>query len=196
MKVLVGLGNPGQRYHQTRHNAGFMALDCLAQNWNVSFTKDRKFECSIGRGQRDTNDFLLVKPDTFMNLSGVAVLKLIQYFHLSVQDVLIILDDVCLQFGDLRLRSDGSAGGHNGLASVLRECQSEIFPRLRIGIAPEENREEDLVSFVLGRFSEAELSKLEKTMDFVKEIAGQFVCDGFVASKKYMNDCKSRGESY
>lgn len=161
MKCLIGLGNIGKEYEYTRHNMGFMCIDKLAQDYNISF--DKKLKKSI---YAETNikgeKVLLVKPTTFMNLSGEAVVEIINWFKLSLEDICILYDDVDLPFGKIRYRESGSAGTHNGMRNIIALVGSENIKRVRVGI---ETRTQDtpipLFDYVLGKFSKEEIEKFE-----------------------------------
>ncbi len=135
MKLIVGLGNIGEKYCFTRHNAGFMVLDKWALDNNVSFKEDKKLKSFITK--IDNN--LLIKPTTYMNLSGEAVRAVIDYYKISKDDILIIYDDISLDLGKIRFRANGSDGGHNGIKSIIQHLGSKEFDRLKIGIGPQPN---------------------------------------------------------
>lgn len=153
MKLIVGLGNPGQKYVRTRHNIGFMVIDYLSEKLGIKVDKI-KFKSLIGEGFVGTEKIVLVKPQTYMNLSGEAVLDLIQWYKAEPCDLLVIYDDMDLPLGKLRLRLKGSAGGHNGMKSIIYLIQSDSFPRLRIGIGRPKNDNVVSINHVLGRFGE------------------------------------------
>ena len=150
MKLIVGLGNPGRQYRNTRHNAGFTVLDELARRLNVAFDRS-KFESEIAQAQLGAHRLLLMKPQTFMNLSGVAVAKAARNKIDELSDLLVVVDDVNLPLGRIRFRPGGSAGGHNGIKSVIEHVGSDQFPRLRMGVGrsgpPEQLRDHVLTSF-------------------------------------------------
>ena len=133
MKIIAGLGNPGQEYSQTRHNVGFMLIDALAQRLGISVWQD-KFEAKIAAGYIGAEKVLLVKPQTYMNNSGQAIGPLLSWYKLGVQDLIVAHDDMDIPAGTLRLRRKGSAGGHNGIKSILAHVGDEDFARVRIGI--------------------------------------------------------------
>jgi len=153
VKLIVGLGNPGQKYVRTRHNIGFMVIDYLSEKLGIKVDKI-KFKSLIGEGFVGTEKIVLVKPQTYMNLSGEAVLDLIQWYKAEPCDLLVIYDDMDLPLGKLRLRLKGSAGGHNGMKSIIYLIQSDSFPRLRIGIGRPKNDNVVSINHVLGRFGE------------------------------------------
>jgi len=150
VKLIVGLGNPGRQYQNTRHNAGFTVLDELARRLNVAFDRS-KFESEIAQAQLGTHRLLLMKPQTFMNLSGVAVAKAARNKIDDISDLLVVVDDVNLPLGRIRFRTGGSAGGHNGIKSIIEHVGSDQFPRLRMGVGrsgpPEQLRDHVLTSF-------------------------------------------------
>jgi PTH1 family peptidyl-tRNA hydrolase len=157
-RLLVGLGNPGREYRETRHNVGFLVLDRLAARERAAFRVEKSWQAEVARA----GDLLLCKPLTFMNLSGQAVRPLSQFYKIEPAQVLVILDDMALPLGKLRLRANGSAGGHNGLQSVIEHFGTAAVPRLRIGIG---SAERDAVDHVLGRFALEERPALEQSLD-------------------------------
>jgi peptidyl-tRNA hydrolase, PTH1 family len=173
--VIVGLGNPGDSYTRTRHNAGFRALDVLAQEWGEGeFVRKDTFESEILEGRIVTFPILLVKPQTFMNLSGDAVRKILDFYQLDpTKQLLVLSDDIDIELGDVRLRESGSAGTHNGLKSIVDQVGEE-FPRLRIGIGPNPPTH-DLSAWVLSRFSEEEEQKLGDILKGIPQKIHDFV---------------------
>jgi PTH1 family peptidyl-tRNA hydrolase len=164
IKLLVGLGNPGARYARSRHNIGFMILERLARAHALKFTRQR-FQAEIAEGSIKNARVLLARPQTFMNLSGHAVVKLVRFYRVALTDLLVVYDDLDLPLGKLRLRSRGSAGGHHGMESIIAQLGTTDFPRLRVGIGrPNADTTADAtVDYVLGAFSETELVALEET---------------------------------
>jgi PTH1 family peptidyl-tRNA hydrolase len=161
-KVVVGLGNPGARYERTRHNIGWLVLDRLADRiGSVGRAKARDGAASV-RGRLDDDELILVKPTTYMNLSGTAVRKVLARERIPLDDLLIVVDDMALPFGRLRLRERGSAGGHNGLRSIIEELATEDFARLRLGIGAAPR---GAVEHVLGDFAHAEQRDLDVVLD-------------------------------
>lgn len=151
MYVIVGLGNPGDKYARTRHNVGFDVIDLLAEQNGISVT-ERKHKALIGKGRIAGQAVILVKPQTFMNLSGESVGDILHFYKLDpAQDLIVISDDVALDPGTLRIRKKGSAGGHNGLKNIIAHCHTEEFMRVRIGVGklPPNG---DMIAHVLGRF--------------------------------------------
>ncbi len=153
MKLIVGLGNPGRSYADTRHNVGFRVVDELARRWGLSLTQ-RKFNGVTADGRRGEQRVLLLKPTTYMNLSGRSIGEAVTFYKVALHDLLLVTDDLALPLGRLRLRARGSAGGHKGLVSTIRALGSEDFARLRVGIGSAER--EDAVNYVLGPFTPAE----------------------------------------
>lgn len=153
--LIVGLGNPGREYEKTRHNAGFRCLDLLADSLNIRVDK-LKFQGLYGQGTYNGKKIFLLKPQTYMNLSGRSVLQLSAYFGIPPQQIIVLFDDISLAPGRLRIRSDGSAGGHNGIKSIIQELGSQDFPRVKIGVGAKPNPEFDLADWVLSTFSALE----------------------------------------
>jgi PTH1 family peptidyl-tRNA hydrolase len=176
MKLIVGLGNPGLRYRSTRHNIGFMALDEIAARHRIRL-RNRACNSLCGRGRLGGEEALLVKPLTFMNLSGGAVREIGKREDAGISDMLIILDDVDLPLGAIRLRAKGSAGGHKGLRSVIAELGTEDVARLRIGVGPGE-REGALRDFVLSPFKRSERKILIESVKHAADCAEAWVADG------------------
>ncbi len=150
--LIVGLGNPGKEYERTRHNAGFRALDILANKLGCKVDK-LKFQGLYGQCTYQGKKLYLLKPQTFMNASGLSVLQLSAYFHIPPQRIVVIFDDVSLVPGRLRIRGDGSAGGHNGIKSLIKELGSQDFPRVKVGVGAKAHPEQNLADWVLSTFS-------------------------------------------
>lgn len=160
MKMIVGLGNPGKEYENTRHNLGFMLLDEFVRKYNVSFDKE-KFNSDYAMFSVNGEKYLLIKPKTYMNLSGEAVRKFYDYFNIDIEDILVIYDDLDTKTANFRLRNRGSSGGHNGIKSIIAHLSTEKFNRLKIGIDRPTNGMK-VSDYVLGRFSKEEIIELEK----------------------------------
>jgi peptidyl-tRNA hydrolase, PTH1 family len=154
LKLFVGLGNPGKEYEQTRHNAGFMVIDELAKRWNTSF-QTTKFHGMMASTVISGEKVALCKPLTYMNLSGECVRPLMDYYHIDVDDVIVIYDDLDLPPGKIRLRMKGSSGGHNGIKSLIHHLGTQEFKRIRIGIGRPANGQK-VTDYVLGRFTKEE----------------------------------------
>ena len=175
MKLIVGLGNPGKKYEGTRHNMGFMAIDLLSDQAQIDVDKE-VFHGLMGRGKIFDEDVILFKPTTFMNLSGDSIRLVQNFYKIDPEDILVICDDFNLPFLKLRLRKKGSAGGHNGLKSIIENINSEEFPRLRIGIGlPDENY--DIIDYVLSKFTKEHLDAFKKAYKTTNDIIDDFIND-------------------
>jgi PTH1 family peptidyl-tRNA hydrolase len=183
MKLIVGLGNPGREYDRTPHNAGFEVIDELARGLGVKLKGSWRFRVQSVAARVGGHEVLLVKPQGFMNRSGEAIAPLIRKKGVSLSDVLVLVDDVELPLGTLRLRAKGSAGTHNGLKSLIDRLGSMEFPRLRIGVGPVPAGR-DLVSFVLGRYHKDALAEVDAMMPRAAEAALAWVGEGI---EKTMN---------
>lgn len=176
--IVAGLGNPGKDYAATRHNAGFMALDHLAQRLNAKVNR-AKFDALCGDAGIGGRAVLLMKPQTYMNASGIAISAAAEYYKIPPEHVIVLCDDITQAPGKLRIRRSGSAGGHNGLKSIIGMLDSENFPRIRLGIGEKPSAEYDLAAWVTGKFSEADRKALASRFDDVYHalellIAGDF----------------------
>ena len=172
MYIIVGLGNPGKKYEHTRHNAGFDVLDILAEEYDIKIDKI-KHKALIGEGRIGSEKVVLVKPQTYMNLSGESVQSVFQFYKVDMDHLIVVYDDIDLDIGKLRIRKKGSAGSHNGMKSIIKCLGSQDFPRIRVGVSkPEPNR--DLADFVLSRVPKDQAddmrSGLEKAVKTVEEI--------------------------
>ena len=164
MKLVVGLGNPGRQYEQTRHNVGWMVLDRIADRAGWGGRGKERDAAIVVRGRYQDTDLVLAKPTTYMNLSGLAVRKLLAREHVPLADLLVVYDDFDLPFGKLRMREAGSAGTHNGLRSIVAEMETQKFARLRVGIG-EPSPDRDAKDHVLSRFGDAEKKDLDAILD-------------------------------
>ena len=170
--LIVGLGNPGKEYAATKHNCGFRAIDLIAQSLNCNIDKG-KFQGLYGQTTYNGAKLYLLKPQTFMNLSGRSVLQLSAYFNIPPQRIIVLFDDISLEPGRIRIRADGSAGGHNGIKSIIAELGSQDFPRGKIGVGAKPHKDADLADWVLSGFSASE----EKAMDVsLKNAAESALC--------------------
>ncbi|WP_084746325.1 aminoacyl-tRNA hydrolase [Bacillus thuringiensis] len=171
MKLIVGLGNPGREYELTRHNIGFMAIDELAKRWNISLN-EQKFKGVFGAGFVNREKVILLKPLTYMNLSGESIRPLMDYYKIDVEDFVVMYDDLDIPVGKLRLRMKGSAGGHNGVKSTISHLGTQEFQRIRMGIDRPKNGMK-VVDYVLGRFTSEEIPdvnhSIEKAADACEE---------------------------
>ena len=168
--LVVGLGNPGKEYVRTRHNCGFLAIDQLAQKLNCKIDK-AKFQGLYGCANYLGKKIYLLKSLTFMNLSGRSVLQLSAYYGIPPQRIIVLFDDISLIPGRLRIRADGSAGGHNGIKSIIAELGSQAFPRVKIGVGAKPNPEYDLANWVLSNFSPSEEKALNSALERAAEAA-------------------------
>ncbi len=168
--LIVGLGNPGREYERTRHNCGFRALDILADKLGCRIDKG-KFQGLYGQCNYSGNKLFLLKPQTFMNLSGRSVLQLSAYFSIPPQRIIVLFDDISLVPGRLRVRGDGSAGGHNGIKSIIHELGSQDFPRVKIGVGAKPTSEYDLADWVLSSFSASEVKDLAPALERAADAA-------------------------
>ena len=172
MKLIVGLGNPGKEYEKTRHNTGFMILDEYAKKNNASFQKDM---CNgkLAEFMLNGEKVFLLKPQSYMNLSGEVVASIVHFYKIEIDDILIISDDLDQEVGKVRLRTHGSCGGHNGLRNIENHLHTDHYKRLRIGIGKNSNI--DAPDYVLGKFSKEELSTIEKNMTKYLSILDDFL---------------------
>lgn len=189
MRVIIGLGNPGAYYQCTRHNMGFLVLDALARNLKVPFGAEM-FHCLLAEGRIGDTPVLLVKPQTFMNMSGKGVKKLVDYLGNDIKSILVVHDDLDLPFGTIRLKTGGGHGGHKGLISLIEYLGSADFIRVRLGISKPENREM-IESYVLQQFTEEELQKLPEILEGACDAITLTITSGaHTAMNKY--HCKQR----
>ena len=162
MKLLIGLGNIGDKYCFTRHNVGFMVVDKIALENNLPFKEDKKLKSFITKFRYNNEDVILAKPTTFMNLSGDAAIAIMNYYKIDIKDVLIIYDDLSLELGRLRFRANGSDGGHNGIKSIIKHVGTPNFDRLKVGIGPQPPIPSE--SFVLQNFSKDQSETLKEVL--------------------------------
>jgi len=173
MKLIVGLGNPGKQYEKTRHNVGFLCLDKLSDKYNLSFKFESSFNAMVSVCNVGGEKCIFVKPQTYMNLSGEAVGKILKYYKVDINDFLVIYDDMDLPLGSLRLREKGSAGGHNGIKNIIAHLSTQEFKRIRVGISGHANL--DAKDYVLGNFSKSDLATLELVFDNVVNAVTEFI---------------------
>ena len=184
--LIVGLGNPGPEYAKTRHNCGFRALDILAQKLGCKVDKG-KFEGLYGQTTYEGHKLFLLKPLTYMNLSGRSVLQLSAYFNIPPQRIVVIFDDISLDIGRLRIRSNGSAGGHNGIKSIISQLGSQDFPRVKVGIGAKPNPDFDLADWVLSAFSASEEKSLQAALERAADAALCIVSQGTMEAANRFN---------
>ena len=184
MKLIAGLGNIGDKYVFTRHNAGFMLLDSIALNSNLSFRENSRLKCLIATLKTGNEDYILIKPTTFMNLSGEAVRAVSDYYKIKPEDILVVFDDLSLELGKIRFRPNGSDGGHNGIKSVIQCMGTKEIARLKIGIGPQPSIPSEV--FVLQNFSKEELELLKTTLSKAKEGVACYYTEGMsIAQNKF-----------
>ena len=162
--LIVGLGNPGRQYETTRHNAGFLFMDMLADKLNVKINKI-KFKAVVGEAQIGGVRCLLMKPQTFMNLSGEAVKEACTFYKIPPENVIVAFDDISLPCGGLRIRRKGSAGGHNGIKSIIQHLGSDNFPRIKLGVGAKPHPDYDLADYVLSNFSKDDIPLMKQAME-------------------------------
>jgi peptidyl-tRNA hydrolase, PTH1 family len=184
MYAIVGLGNPGKKYEHTKHNIGFLTIDLLAEKFGVKVNKI-KHKALVGEGMIADQKVLLVKPQTFMNLSGQSVREIVTYYKIEMQDLIVIYDDVDIEMGRLRIRKRGSAGSHNGMKSIIYDIQKDDFPRLRVGIGGE--RKMGLANYVLGGFGKDEKNIMEKSITRAADAIECMVIKGVDAAMNEFN---------
>lgn len=175
MKWFVGLGNPGSQYERNRHNIGFMALDRMAGAWGVSWKANAKCKALVGEGNVAGSKVYLIKPQTYMNLSGESIRGFMDYFKAPLEDLVVLYDDMDTPFGSIRLRYQGSAGGHNGIKSIIQHTGTQTFNRIRLGISrPQPGF--NIADYVLSDFRKEEMKELPAVLDKTGE-AMQFTLD-------------------
>ena len=186
MFVIVGLGNPTAQYEGTRHNAGFDVIDVLAEKYNISVDA-RKCREFCGKGVIAGQKVLLVKPQTYMNLSGESVGGIVNYYKIDPEsDLLVIYDDISLDVGQLRIRKKGSAGGHNGIKSIIAHLGTTVFPRIKVGVG-EKPKNYDLADYVLGHFSKQERELMEEGYEHASDAVEQIVQGEIEAAMNVFN---------
>lgn len=187
MKLIVGLGNPGSKYELTRHNIGFIILDFFAESLSINF-KVGKGDWLEAKGRIGEEDVYLLKPLTYMNNSGVAILEFMEKTGAEIKDVLVIVDDFQIPLGTIRVRKGGSDGGHNGLSSIIYHLNSDEFPRMRAGIGRNEAlKKDDFIDFVLGNFDKEEIEIIKKLMPEYMNCIRSFITDGLTITMNTFN---------
>lgn len=176
MKVIVGLGNPGKKYEGTRHNVGFFVIDHLAKRWGVDLT-ETKFQALYGSKVIHGEKVFLLKPLTYMNLSGEALRPFLDYYKMDIGNIVVIYDDLDLPVGTIRLRLKGGHGGHNGMKSIIERLGTNHFKRVRIGIGRPEH--EPVVDYVLGKFSEEDKEQVEQAVEKAADACEYWLTNDF-----------------
>lgn len=185
MYLIAGLGNPGNQYHNTRHNIGFRVVDALAKRVGADIDTG-KHKGLIGKGMIGSEKIIFVKPLTYMNLSGECIRAVADFYKIPPENIIIIYDDISLDVGKLRIRKKGSAGGHNGIKSIIAHLGSENFPRLKFGVGDKPNGM-DLADYVLGRFSGGDESAVQEALDRACDAVECMVTEGFDSAMNKFN---------
>lgn len=184
--IVVGLGNIGSDYEMTRHNMGFMVLDNIAQNYNFGFNKD-KFQAKIVKQNIFDKNVLFMKPSTYMNNSGLAVLEAINFYKIQINKLVVVYDDITLDLGKIKIKNQGSDGGHNGIKSILQLTDQENFARIKVGISKKPNKEYKLADWVLSKFSLQEFDDLKKGIDLASKALETIIKYGVDAAMNEFN---------
>jgi len=185
--LIAGLGNPGSDYAATRHNIGFVLVERLAAKWGATWTAQKKFNARLARVERAGQNVILCQPQTFMNASGEAVGAVARFYQLPPERILAALDDADLVLGQIRLRPDGSSGGHHGLESIEQQLGTRSYPRLRLGIGRKAEDDRDITDYVLGRFTAAEQIVMNEVLDRACQQAECWLSDGIQAAMNKFN---------
>lgn len=174
VKMIVGLGNPGSKYNDTKHNIGFMAVDRIVKDLDVNFTEDKNFKAEIGSDFINGEKIYFIKPTTFMNNSGIAVKALLTYYNISIKDMIIIYDDLDMEVGKIRFRQKGSAGGHNGIKSIIAHLGTQEFDRIKVGIGRPNGRM-TVINHVQGKFDKNDEIMILNTLDKVDNAVNYYL---------------------
>jgi len=185
-RLVVGLGNPGADYANTRHNAGFLVVDEVADRWSVSLHQ-KKFKIVFGRGKIGGVESIIAKPQDYMNRSGPPVRQVADYFKIAYRDVLVIHDDIDLEFGRLKIKEKGGHGGHNGVRSIIDSLGEDAFARLRVGVGRSGN-DGNVTDHVLGRFRQSERSALKNIIGRARDAVETILCEGTKEGMNRFND--------
>lgn len=186
MYIIVGLGNPSKRYEDTRHNIGFKTIDALADKLNIKVNKI-KFKGLVGEGRIAGEKVILLKPHTFMNNSGESVVEILNFYKLKPENLLVVVDDIDIEFAQLKIKKNGSAGTHNGLKSIVNLIGSKDFARFKIGVG-KKHPNEDLASFVLSNFPSRDKKHIEDAVDACSESIIKTVTDGIDVAMNFYNN--------
>ncbi len=188
MYLIAGLGNPTKEYDKTRHNVGFEVIDVLADKYRIDVS-ERKHKALCGRGVIEGQKVILVKPQTFMNLSGESIRAVVDYYKISPEEIIVIYDDISLEPGQLRIRLKGSAGGHNGIKNIIAHLGSQEFPRIKVGVGAKPPRM-DLADYVLSRFGAGEQKLMNEAFHEAAEAAAAMMTDGAERAMNHYNTKK------
>ena len=186
MYIVAGLGNPGNQFEMTRHNIGFHTIDYIADELGIKIKK-LKYKALFGNGEINGEKVLLIKPQTYMNNSGESIIDFVNFYKIPIENIIIISDDVALDAGRIRIRGKGSAGGHNGLKSVIYHLNSDNFPRVRIGVGSPNNSDYDLADYVLGRFAKDEIPVLEESIIKAYKAVCEIISSGYESAMNKYN---------
>lgn len=192
MYIIAGLGNPTKEYDKTRHNVGFSAIDALADQYNIDVS-EKKHKALCGRGAIGGQKVVLMKPQTFMNLSGESIRAAVDFYKVDPEDLIIIYDDISLEPGQLRIRLKGSAGGHNGIKNIIAHLGTQEFPRIKVGVGAKPPRM-DLADYVLSRFSQGEQKLMEDAFQEAADAAVMMMTDGAERAMNHFNTKKKEAE--
>lgn len=193
MFLIVGLGNPGKQYEMTRHNIGFETIDYLSNEYGIKVNR-LKHKALIGEGFVGSEKIILAKPQTYMNLSGESVRDMCEYYKLSPDNLIIIYDDISIPSGSVRIRGKGSAGGHNGIKSIIYQLKSDEFMRIKLGVGAPKNENYDLKDYVLGYFSKEETAVIASAIKLCPEALAEMMKNGAAsAASKYNKTIKEAG---
>lgn len=192
MYIIAGLGNPTKEYDKTRHNVGFSVIDALADQYNIDVS-ERKHKALCGRGAIEGQKVVLMKPQTFMNLSGESIRAAVDFYKVDPEDIIIIYDDISLEPGQLRIRLKGSAGGHNGIKNIIAHLGTQEFPRIKVGVGAKPPRM-DLADYVLSRFSQGEQKLMDGAFKEAADAAVMMMTDGAERAMNHFNTKKKEAE--
>jgi len=187
LHFIAGLGNPGPEYAATRHNVGFMLVDRLVSRWHAAWAMEKKFQARLAKVKREGRDVILCQPQTFMNDSGEAVGAVGRFYQLPPNRMLIVVDDADLTLGQLRMRAEGSSGGHHGLESIERQLGTREYPRLRLGIGRRAPEQREITDHVLGRFEAEERKVMEEVLDRAVRQVECWLADGIEQAMNEFN---------
>lgn len=187
MFLIVGLGNPGKEYENTRHNIGFKVIDNIASEYNIDINR-QKFKGICGEGFIENQKVILLKPTTYMNLSGESIREVVDFYKLSNEEVIVIYDDISLNVGRLRIRDKGSAGGHNGIKSIIAHLGTDVFPRIKVGVG---QPNVDLVKYVLGNFTKEEMEVLSESIDASTKAVREMIKNDTTSAMNKFNGFKA-----
>ena len=191
MYIIVGLGNPTKEYDKTRHNVGFSVIDVLADRIGIDVS-EKKHRALCGKGMLEGQKVILAKPQTFMNLSGESVRAMVDFYKVSPDEVIIVYDDISQEPGQLRIRTKGSAGGHNGIKNIIAHLGTQEFPRIKVGVG-EKPKYMDLADYVLSRFSKGEQELMDDAFREAADAVTMMISEGMDAAMNHFNAKKTRG---